>query len=88
MIFRELNQAEVQILKLIKMHLILDHLKLAGYMEMGAVELHTPIKHLEREGLISVEDKGHGNIYCPTALGLSLVRETRWWYAKKAEDNG
>ncbi len=84
MIFRELNAAEIRILKLLRMHLTLTHETLARYMEMGLIELHKPMNHLEREGLISVDrsgtDRGNaylgrGTIYCPTAKGLGLARD-------------
>ncbi len=77
MIFREVNEAEIRILKLLRMHLTLTHVKLAQYMEMGTIELLKPINHLEREGLMSVDNNrlSSTSVYSATPEGLSLARE-------------
>ncbi len=76
MIFRELYKTETQVLKLLKLHLTLGHLELSRYMEMKPIDLHKPMNHLEREGLITSRRSSihRENIYCPTAKGLCLVR--------------
>ena len=77
MIFREVNEAEIRILKLLRMHLTLKHTTLARYMEMGSVELLTPINHLEREGLVSVDNNrlNSTTVYAATPKGMGLARE-------------
>lgn len=76
MIFREVNEAEIRILKLLRMHLTLTHVKLARYMEMGTIELLEPINHLEREGLVSADNNrlSSTSVYSATPEGLGLAR--------------
>jgi len=76
MIFRELYKTETQVLKLLQLHLTLGHRQLSQYMEMESIDLHKPMNHLEREGLITAkrDSTRRENVYCPTAKGLCLAR--------------
>ncbi len=74
MIFRAPNEKEVQILKLLKLHLPLGHRQLGLYMELRSFELNEPILHLEREGLLTAKFDGVSeSVYCITTKGMCLV---------------
>ncbi len=73
----ELNETEMRVMRLLKHHLALSHTKLSRLMEMEQDDLHTLMNPLEQGDLVTSEQDTirSVNIYCPTALGLYLVRE-------------
>jgi len=76
MIFRELYETEMEILKLLKRELFLSHSKLSRYMQKADDELTDSMLHLEREGLITAKRDSvrREDVYCPTMRGLCLTR--------------
>ncbi len=72
----ELNETEMRIMKLLTLHLALSHTKLSRLMEMEQDDLHALMNPLEQGNLVTSEQDPlrSVNIYCPTAIGLYLVR--------------
>lgn len=75
MIFDDLTEAEVQILKLLRMHLSLKLPELLRYMEKD--QLNKELLHLEREGLVRARYSSmwKTRIYYPTGTGLLALKK-------------
>ena len=79
MIFRELSEKEMKILKVLCLHLSLSRLKLAQYLHEEGGLTDEALTHLEREGLITAKP-GYmlfETIYCPTAKGITHARRAQ-----------
>jgi len=75
LIFGKLSEREVQILKLLKLHLRLGSGKLVNYMQETEDVLREAILHLEREGLVTAKYDGlrMERVFSPTARGISQI---------------